>query len=1001
MKQEEITIIDGAAVPEKSLKKRTSPLNFLRNIQKRISSSQYSYLLLAFLIPAVIMYVVYLAMEIHPFGDGSVLVLDLNGQYVYFFEALRNFVRGDASLLYSFSRALGGEFMGMYAYYLASPISYIVALFPTERMLEALLFIILLKTGLCGASFGYYLHKNSRVPNRFAVLAFATMYALCAYAVIYQNNIMWIDALICLPLITYGIEQLIKFRKYKLFVISLALGIISNFYIGYMLCIWVAIYYFYYFFSHNDGRNNPLQEKSHFLRSFIRIAFFSALAVAISALLILTAYYSLQFGKNDFSSPSWSLTENFDILDYLTKFLPGSYDTVRPEGLPNVYAGMLMLILIPVYFVSQKISAREKISSLLIIIFFSLCFICSPLDLIWHGFQRPNWLNYRYSFILVFFMLTLAYKGFGNLRHVGEKFILGIGAIITIFIVVAQKQEFETYIKSDNKLLSLETVWLGILATVAFVALLCLLIKLKNVFKRESVCCVLVALVCVEIFCSSLACVNQHDKDVVYSGYKGYNSYLEEMRPIVEDIKEYDNTFFRVEKTNQRKLNDNLALGIRGLSNSTSTLNASTIKFLNQMGYASKSHWSKYLGGTPVNDSLLGIKYIISDTTPENLKFLDKYYYSVLEDDVNIAYLNPHALSIAYGVDQSTQSFDMEEYTSHFDRLNSLVGTMLGNNESEELFVPLPIENTTLSNLSESNSAGHKRYYIMDENKKGYIIFDITAQTYDEIFMHLPTGYQHEAAVRVNGISKGTVHGNETDRIISLGAYTPGEKITIQIMIDNEYNDLYLKEADNYFYYLDQQAFITAFEELSSNPQFITNEKSTDDNIQGTITTEKEDQCVITTIPYDKGWHVYVDGEEISYTEALGAVIAFEIPEAGAHTLQLKYKSSAVTYGLIISIGGIIAFLLVCIIEFILRKKHSRLVLATKVEDIYWELEDFDFDDEEYRTTPRPNGFFDTPSKSSLKKMLKRNKKRKENIPTVSDNSQEEKQNANDNTDSE
>lgn len=976
MNQEpEIIIIEEKNAQDNTVKKRTSPLDFLRNLQKKMSSSQYSYLFLAFLIPAVIMYVVYLAMEIHPFGDGSVLVLDLNGQYVYFFEALRNFVRGDASLLYSFSRALGGEFMGMYAYYLASPISYLVALFPTERMLEALLFIILLKTGLCGASFGFYLHKNSRVPNRFAVLAFATMYALCSYAVIYQNNIMWIDALICLPLITYGIEQLIKFRKYKLFVISLSLGIISNFYIGYMLCLWVAIYYFYYFFSHNDNRNNPIRESKHFLRSFIRILLFSAIAVTISALLILTAYYSLQFGKNEFSNPSWKFTENFKILDYLTKFLPGSYDTVRPEGLPNVYAGMLMLMLIPVYFISKKIAAREKIASLLTILLFSLCFISSPLDLIWHGFQRPNWLNYRYSFILVFFMLTLAYKGFGNLRRAGEKFILGIGAIIIIFIAVAQKLEFETYIKSGKKLLSLETVWLGILATVGFVALLCLLIKLKNVFKRESVCCVIVALVCVEIFCSSLACVNQHDKDVVYSGYKGYNNYLGELRPTVEELKEYDKTFYRFEKTNQRKLNDNMALGIRGLSNSTSTLNASTIKFLNQMGYSSKSHWSKYMGGTPVNDSLLGIKYIISESSaPE----LDKYYPILLENEQKLVYRNPYALSVAYGVAPDTVHFDMEEYVSHFDRLNSLVGTMLGKDLPEEIFVTLPIEKTNMVNLGESNSAGHKRYYLKDENKKGYITFEITAQTHDEIFMYIPTGYQHEATLRVNGASKGTVHGNDTDRIISLGIFSPGEEISVRIMIDNEYNDLYVKEVENYFCYLDTQAFITAFDELSYNPQLITNEKSKDDHIQGTITTSEDEQCIFTTIPYDKGWHIYVDGKEIDYSEALGAVIAFEISESGTHSIELKYRSDAFTYGLIISTGGILVFLSFCLVEFILRKKQSRWVYTVKGEDIYWELEDFDIDDEEYRNTPRPNGFLDDQANVSLKDIFKRKKKNSE-----------------------
>ena len=77
----------------------------------KLLKSPYLYLSLAFILPVVIMYIIYIAMEIHPFGESSVLVLDLNGQYVYFFEALRNFVRGDASLLYSFSRALGGEFI--------------------------------------------------------------------------------------------------------------------------------------------------------------------------------------------------------------------------------------------------------------------------------------------------------------------------------------------------------------------------------------------------------------------------------------------------------------------------------------------------------------------------------------------------------------------------------------------------------------------------------------------------------------------------------------------------------------------------------------------------------------------------------------------------------------------------------------------------------------------------------------------------------------------------
>ena len=199
--------------------------------------NSHGYLFLCMLIPALLMYLIYLAREIHPFGSGAVLVLDLNAQYVWFFEALRNFAHGDASLLYSFSRALGGEFLGIYAYYIASPLSYIVCLFPQDRMLEALLTLFLIKTALCGGTFGYYMHKTFKSFNPFSIVAFSTLYALTSYAIVQQHNTMWIDAVMWLPLITLGLEALIKHGKFKMYTAFLALTLFSNFYIGYMVCI--------------------------------------------------------------------------------------------------------------------------------------------------------------------------------------------------------------------------------------------------------------------------------------------------------------------------------------------------------------------------------------------------------------------------------------------------------------------------------------------------------------------------------------------------------------------------------------------------------------------------------------------------------------------------------------------------------------------------------------------------------------------------------------------
>ena len=191
-----------------------------KNIFSKIKNSafwqRYGYLSFAFLAPALLMCVSYFAFGVHPFGNESVLVLDLNAQYVYFFGALRRAIFGDTSLIYSFSRALGGEFLGIFAYYLSSPLSFIVALFPENMMLDALLCLFTTKCGICGLTFAYYLDRH-KVGTKQSRILFAILYSLCGYGVVYQHNTMWIDCMYLLPLIALGIEDLISKRKYMLF----------------------------------------------------------------------------------------------------------------------------------------------------------------------------------------------------------------------------------------------------------------------------------------------------------------------------------------------------------------------------------------------------------------------------------------------------------------------------------------------------------------------------------------------------------------------------------------------------------------------------------------------------------------------------------------------------------------------------------------------------------------------------------------------------------------
>ena len=938
-----------------SSKKGFAPRKFLASLQEKISSSRYSYLFFCFAVPVVIMYLIYMAMEIHPFGDGTVLVLDLNGQYVYFFEALRNTVLSGGNLLYSFLRGLGGEFLGMYAYYLASPLSYIVLLFPMARIQEALLTIILLKVGLCGVTFGFYLHKNSKNHNQVISIAFAVMYALCAYAVVYQSNMMWIDALIWLPLITYGIEQLIKNGRYKLFVISLSLGIMSNYYIGYMLCIFVALYYFYYCFAHSKEELNPKGVKLHLARSFLRIALFSLIAVAISAFIIIAAYYSLTFGKTEFSNPNWTFKTKFNILDFLTKFLPGSYDTVRPQGLPFVYCGILPLMLVPVYFMTKKIASREKVVSLIFIAIFVLSFIVRPLDLIWHGFQAPNWLNYRYSFMLSFFLLVLAYKGFGNLRSVSEKFLLGISAFIILFAAVCNKLEFDSYVENNSKLLELETVWLTILITVALLVTLCLLIRQKSVRRREGIAGILAVIVCIEVFCSGLACVVQYDGDVAYSTYSKYNKFIGDLRPIVNKIDALDQGFYRAEKLTHRKYNDNMALGLRGLSGSTSTLNVETIIYLSRMGYASSSHHSQYYGGNPVNDSLLGVKYIIDYKDSERTV---NFYSPYTSEGLFTAYRNPYALPIAYGVDASVVDFNAEKYSKnferYFDRLNDTVSTMLGDNFDKDVFFPVEkstIDKKVSSSCTETANGSTFIYSPSVEGSDNSVSYSFIAPQSAEYYFYPPCKGSGEVNLYVNDNQIGKLLGSNTKYIASLGYFEEGEEVNVKLSLIE--NDVTLYSYYDYIWYLDQDNFHEAFSLLGKNAQFNVTEY-TDNNLIGTVITTNGTETIQTTIPYDEGWSVYVDGKKVEIFKTFDALMAFNIEGEGEHSLEFKYEPSIYKVGAIISIIGISVFIILCILDLIfyftiIRKKHSDKYTRN---DYMWVLEDFDEDHRQMLTEP-------------------------------------------------
>ncbi len=890
---------------------------------------EYGYLMWAAIISAVIVYLLYLVRGVYPFGDACVLVLDLNGQYISFYEGLHDILRGDADLLYSFSRNLGGEFLGIYDYYVASPFALLLALFPERWMLEGLLFVFIVKTAVCGLTMGIYLHKHaSGEPNRLVVLAFSFMYALCSYCIVQQHNSMWIDAVLWLPMLALGIESLIRYGKFRLYVFSLAITIWSNFYIGYMVVIFTVAYCFYDYFAHNqNNENNPLGEKNHFAKSLGRVMLWSVLAVGISALVILSARYSLAFGKDKFSTPNWEITQKFELFEFFHKFLPASYDTVRPAGRPIVYCGVLTIMLVPAYFMSKKFSMREKVASAFFILFFIASFATSVLDLIWHGFQKPNWLNYRYSFMLCFFLLVLAYRAFDRIEFTSRKSLLGSTAFIGLYVLILPELADKFILKNgSNDITTSEirpfaTIWLSLACLFVYFIIISLYGKLKG-RGRETVSVILVVLVCTELFLSGVADMEEMNTDVVYSKYSRYNNMIDTFRPIAYKVKDYDKGFYRMEKTYERKTNDNFALQMNGLSLSTSTLNRDTIDFLKDMGYDSKSHNSHYIGGyNPLSDTLLGIKYMITD------KDMSIYYgdplftkedYDYDEDFTPLGsydvYQNPYALSLIYGVADEWEDFNADDYSSPFVRLNAMVTAMLGSDTAIEIFKPATQHgDPTLNKVDKSSNAdnGTHLHYKVSDNGTGdpTLTYQYTVPTGTDLYFYYPSKYFREVKVKANGKTvdfKGF--------IANLGRSDKSE-IEVEVEITNSSKNLYIEimEEPSYVYYIDWAVFEDAMTRLAET-QVTIDEDYRDSHLFGSVTTADDGQLMFTSIPYDAGWQVYVDGKRVEIAKSADALVSFRIDEAGEHRLELRYMPREISLGISVTIVSSVIFLLLLVL---------------------------------------------------------------------------------------
>lgn len=881
---------------------------------------------IAFCIPVLLTYLAYAIFGLYPFGEESVLCLDLNGQYVYYFEALRDAFWGDGSFFYEWSRNLSGGFMGIIGYYLASPFTLIVLLLPEKFMLSSLLIMQLCKLGAAGVTFNYFLQKRRGV-NPLSALMFSTMYAMMAYAVIQLIDPMWLDGLVFLPLIMLGIEYLVDDGRRLHFIIPLALMCVANFYIGYMICIFVALYFCFYLFFGTDRK----MQGHEYVTVIARVVYSSVIALACAAFMILPVYNALKLGKFEFTDPDYSfrfqsfplserLLENAadtplltllcDLLDMIPQFLPAQYDSVNVQGKPEIYCGLLTVCLLPLFYMNGKISRKKKAGYSVLLFVMIGCMMVTPLDMWWHGGQVPNWLPFRYSFLLSFIFLTMAATAFANIKGIKKKHIVISAVIMAIVIAIVAGMKFDQMAKG--------AVWISAALMGIYLILLYFMTggKTTSVKKGTSIALTVMMLFLVggEVTYNAVDSMKDIDEEVAYSTRKSYQNYVWNGREAVDVLEDYDDGLYRAEKTFFRCVNDNAAFGLNGISHSSSVMNTRVINFIETMGYCMHSYYTRYDGNTEIADSILGIKYVLDRGDAGDKRRLNPAYQEVWAYDYTnengtektmTAYENKNALAIGYMVDEDVTKIDHLGNDNPFNSQNIFFSTMSGNTEFDEngqfdtwhqYYRPITLaEDPIVSDALTVSPYGEQTKY--DDNGSGDPTVDFHIEVTEEyankpVYMYFKTEFQHKVSLWLSkwdtaewsedeaawsAENSGTFDWRAADQYatgkrfesygdyfegdnyiaLRLGEYEAGTRLTLRMTVSNEYTIV----KNFLFYYYDADVFQADVDTLKQNQWEVTKNKN-GRKITGTITAG-EGQLMMTSIPYEPGWSVKVDGKRV------------------------------------------------------------------------------------------------------------------------------------------
>ena len=797
----------------------------------------------SFFLTLFVLIFAFLCEGMYPFGWGTVTWCDMNQQLIPLLCDFKDILSGDASLFLNFSNAGGMNFYGVFFFFLSSPFSFSVAFVEKADIPFLMNVLVVLKLSLAAFFASFVLERISKNITPAISVALGTAYALCGYAMLFYQNIMWLDMMYLFPLIVLGAYRLIEQNKPVLLFVTLTLAVVFNFYISFMVFLFIIFFFGTFALFYRKASR----------KIYVNLAFcgiFSLLASAVVWVPCLLQYLGSARGNSflkELKSAEFFATNETTLIFLLCSAL--------------CFAG--------IFFIVPRLSEEKRETKFLLTVFLltSIPLIIEPVNLMWH---TGSYMSFpaRYGFITVFMGLLLASrvitKG-DTRRDFSIPLCLLVGVICAYCILFAGKNQ-DTLSKYVNSLWSDEPALkaLGILCVLfTLCAVLIIALLRKGHIKRGIAGLLLCITIASQGFCSVHSFMLPAKDSISIYNYQSVISLKN---------KAEKQGFYRV-NTKDKITDANMmgAAGFKSISHYTSLNDFTYMETAKQLGYSGYWMETGNWGGSILSDALLSVGYTAERVNGE---------YSLKE--------NPYFLNLGIKAEG-----EIPEKLSHNDRLFTLGKAFAQMTGTENPVIKYDYTNLSNCTVDDTENGvcvknvaevGSVRYRINVTNPQT-LYFDC----YNGFSTNLTEEINHSMAVYVNGSQiNGSYPSQNNNGLLMLGSF---ENKTVDITI-------------RVFETADCSSFGVFGVREDILKSSINNCKTLGlDTKGGKVIGKAEKGTYFISLPYKDNYSITLDGEKLEYSKALSGFIALEVPRSGQ--IKISFIPKGFYIGLAVSVIGL------------------------------------------------------------------------------------------------